>query len=345
MLAFVACRKQQVTVPPDDGATPTAAVSDDGDAQPPDGEGRDPDTAPTDDAPPTIASPTPDNDSDTDDDAGDECNPLIAAPERRDGGLTVHAPPKEDRRTIKGRLRSHVDGALSIKSERVWVGPQVPGFVPLTARSLELFLLERGDGLFVALYRDPYGAGSCDLSGSDNCAFLVRAWDDCGTLQWEHRLNDFMSAKQHLEVQDMRWAGGTLYFNEACQSYSKQAKGKCSSLVALDPVAGEVRWRSGPRQSNNRFLVVDDYVITGYGFTAEPDYLFVLRASDGKKLHKQKIPTAHEDLALIEGRTVLQVQTNRGTMLFSLTGFESDKPSLKKIDLGNKQRASKKTVR
>ena len=33
-------------------------------------------------------------------------------------------------------------------------------------------------------------------------------------------------------LKNVRYDGGVLYFNEACQSYSKEAQGKCSSIVA-----------------------------------------------------------------------------------------------------------------
>src|SRR5262249_14090676 len=151
--------------------------------------------------------------------------------------------------------------------EREWGGPEVPVFVPLASGSLELFVLDRGTE-DVALYRDPYDAGSCSLSGDANCDYEVKVFR-CGELAASVALGPLLSRKDELEVQDIRYADGVLYFNEACQSYSRLAGGRCSSMVAVDVQSGQVLWRSEPLRSNNVFLVVGDYLVTGYGFTGE----------------------------------------------------------------------------
>lgn len=255
------------------------------------------------------------------------CMPYVAALERTGGSLVVHAPPDPDERDMPGRLRTHVDGALSLQSRRVWVGPQVPGFMPLNEGTAELFLLEQEGDVFVGMYRDPYGGDSCNLGGPGNCDFLARAFDECGNALWSLRLNDFMSREDRLEVQDMRYVDGTLYFNEACQSYSSGANGRCSALVAIDPVEAKLLWRTKHLVSNNRFLVHHDYVIAGYGFTGEPDFLRIVRRSDGKVMHKVKLRTAHEDLR-IDDDGLLQVATYDGHRVFSLRGFEGKSPRL-----------------
>jgi hypothetical protein len=105
------------------------------------------------------------------------------------------------------------------------------------------------------------------------------------------------------EIQDVRYRGGIIYFNEACQSYSKEVKGKCSSLVALDPAAGTVLWRSPYLSSNNLFIFKDDEtLVSGYGFTAEPDYLFLLSAKTGEVLSRTKLDTAHTYLEIQDGK-------------------------------------------
>jgi hypothetical protein len=53
-------------------------------------------------------------------------------------------------------------------------------------------------------------------------------------------------------------------------------------------------WSKGngpPEHISNaeNFEVIDDYLITGYGFTAEPDYIYVLRRKTGKAIQKIKI--------------------------------------------------------
>jgi hypothetical protein len=261
--------------------------------------------------------------------AADACNPLIAPVERRGGDLVVHAPPDEKRDSFRGRLRNHTEGALSRGSPRLWVGPQVPGFVPLTEGTQELSLLDPVGDEFLAFYRDPYGASTCSLSGHVNCGFTARLFSHCGDVKWTVRINDFLSRPTYLEVQDVRYDDGVLFFNEACQSYAKGAKGRCSSLVAVDPQRGALLWRTPPLVSNGRFLVHGDYLVTGYGFTAERDNVFVVRRRDGKVMHKRSVPTAPEDILLAGGAAVdVILYPGDRTRRFRLQGWDGPQPRL-----------------
>lgn len=260
-----------------------------------------------------------------------EPNPYIAPRVRRAGDLTIEAPPREPEREFIGRLRSHVEGSLSKGSPRVWVGPQVPGFVPLMEDTMELFLLDRVGDEFMAFYRDPYGASSCDLSGNTNCSYYVALYDVEGQPRWTFDPNEHLSRGTRLEVQDVRYADGTLYFNEACQSYSREAKGKCSALLAYDPEAGALRWRTRHLVSNGEFLVHGDYIVAGYGFTAEPDFIYVVRRKDGKIMHKVSVPKAAERF-VVSDDGLLEVTIYPGTQrLFQMRGWDSAKPRLVKV--------------
>lgn len=190
------------------------------------------------------------------------------------------------------RLRSHSDGPLTVGSPRRWVGIDVPQFVPRELGTRDLLLLDAVPDGYLAVYREPYGAGACDLDAPRNCPVSVTLHGTDGQVRWTVDLGPVFSRPEHLEVQDVRWDQGTLYFNEACQSYSKGARGRCSSLVAFDPVAGAVRWRTGPLVSNHWIMVLGDVLVVGYGFTAEPDFLRVVRRSDGKVLSKLKLRSA-----------------------------------------------------
>jgi hypothetical protein len=208
--------------------------------------------------------------------AGDLVVPLRAAPAPNPGGL---------------RLRTHVSGALSAGSPRVWVGPPVPDHVDLADGTRELFLLDPlPDGGHLAFYRDPYGRGTCTLSSARNCGFSAARYAPGGPRVWLHDLTRHLSRPTHLEIQDIRLGDdGTLYFNEACQSYARDARNQCSRLVAFDPVAGRVRWRTAPLVSNAQLLVTERFVIASYGFTAEKDYVALVRRTDGRVLSRVRI--------------------------------------------------------
>lgn len=261
-----------------------------------------------------------------------DCNPFVAPLTRTGGKLTVNAPPRKPQRSVGSRMRTHVEGALSADSPRVWVGPQVPGFVPLAEGTAELFLLgHQSDGSFLAFYRDPYDASSCALSGNDNCAYVATLFAHCGEVKWSISLTDLLSRPDQLEIQDIQLEDDTLYFNEACQSYSKDAKGKCSALVAVDPVANQVLWRTKSLVSNGVFFISGDYIVAGYGFTAERDTLSIVRRSDGRVMGRQRLPKAPQDIRLLEpGVVEVEVYPGDTTYLFRMVGWDTASPKLVK---------------
>lgn len=275
---------------------------------------------------PTPASPQPIASITTT--AANLCEPDVAPLLRTAGDLTAHAPasPRESPE-FRGRLRTHTEGGLTLGSARTWVGPVVPGYVPLMIDTAELFLLERDGETYVALYRDPYGAGSCELSTPANCRFVVRGFQDCEPT-YTLELAAFMSRPTHLEIQDLRVMDGVVYFNEACQSYAKDAGGRCSALVAVDARSGTLRWRTRNLVSNNRFLLVGAYIIAGYGFTDERDALHLVRRTDGAVVHRTKLPTAHEDLVIGDDGVLEVALATSGSRRFVLRGFDTRKPTL-----------------
>lgn len=231
-----------------------------------------------------------------------------------------------------GRLRSQINGVLSGATGRIWAGAPVPASIPTKIGTLELFILDKADGGRLAFYRDPYNLSSCTLGGAANCAYVVRFYDKRGAMQWELGLNDLMSRADHLEVQDIRLADGVLYFNEACQSYSSGANGKCSSLVAVDPRAGKVLWRTAPLTSNGRFRLRGCYIVAGYGFTAEPDALYLVERSSGTVLQKLFVSSSPEQLDLV-GPDRLDVQLYSGVRRkFRLDGMDAGNGAIVALD-------------
>jgi hypothetical protein len=55
---------------------------------------------------------------------------------------------------------------------------------------------------------------------------VVKRFRKCKEI-YSIELKGLMSLPKHLEVQDLRVVAGVLYFNQACQSYAKEAGGKC----------------------------------------------------------------------------------------------------------------------
>jgi len=101
---------------------------------------------------------------------------------------------------------------------------------------------------------------------------------------------------------------GVLYVSHAHNTYAKSSGGMNAYLTAIDPESGTVLWRSESLVANcANFLVVGDGIITGYGFTDEKDYLYVIDRHTGKTVSQLLVKSGPETLALIGD--VLHVRT------------------------------------
>jgi len=108
---------------------------------------------------------------------------------------------------------------------------------------------------------------------------------------WNIHFRDIVREKRYV-IDDIRYENDILYFNASCISYAKEQKNKCSTLYAYDTKNRRLLWHSKYLTSRNIFILTDKFVIAGYGFTAEDDYLYILRKTDGKVLKKIELDSA-----------------------------------------------------
>jgi hypothetical protein len=105
-----------------------------------------------------------------------------------------------------------------------------------------------------------------------------------------HFLNDSL----HQEV--ARFAieeNGILYVSNYHMTYSKDTNYKNAYLTAIDTKSNKVLWRTDSLVSNSRnFLIKGNYIISGYGFTSEDDYLFIINKGSGNPLSKLKVKSS-----------------------------------------------------
>lgn len=212
-------------------------------------------------------------------------------------------------------------------ADHLWIGPEVPRWLPLEIGRSELDLLDpRPGGGFVATYRQRFDTGP-ELSRT-NQDTIVKLFDASGTETHSMSLAAFHPRPDQLEVQDVRLAGDVLYFNEACQTYSRDAGGRCSSLVALDLATKKVLWRTRPLLSNNELRVVGGYVVAAYGFTGEPASITVVRRSDGAVMDRKALPGTNFEMSVKDDVLSVQIYHRIGTAHFRLEGFEGAAPRL-----------------
>lgn len=105
--------------------------------------------------------------------------------------------------------------------------------------------------------------------------------------------------------QHVIWAvekDGILYVSHGHSTYAKDSRGRNAYLTAIDPKKDEVLWRSRPLVANARtFLVLGDRIVSGYGFTAEPDFLYLIDRKTGEVAERHPLKTGPEQILLKDG--------------------------------------------
>ncbi len=75
-------------------------------------------------------------------------------------------------------------------------------------------------------------------------------------------------------------------------------------VTAIDTETNKMIWRSAPLVSNvESFTILGDKLITGYGFTAEPDFIYGLDIRTGEIVQRTDVRSAPIFLTST-GRTV-----------------------------------------
>ncbi len=168
----------------------------------------------------------------------------------------------------------------------------LPGVLPKSFRGLPLYQALFGKGHTLLLYGKD-GAGA---------RFVVAMEDKTGAFSWAFDFASFLSApgvpEEDLTEQRVTWAaeeGGVLYVSNGHHTYASSSQGKNAYLTAIDVKAATVLWRSRPLVANaNNFVVLDRGIVTGYGFTREPDFLYLLDKKTGAVVAQAKVKSGPE---------------------------------------------------
>lgn len=179
-----------------------------------------------------------------------------------------------------------------ITDDEVWLAKhelnrleEPPDGVPAEFEGAKFIRAIRSGDRYLAIYGPDYAGGT-----------LVAGFDDDGEMQFAFDFTDYAYAPRNVESdrefveQRVMWAeakGDVLYVSHGHRTYAKSSQGMNAYVTAIDLRTGKALWHSAPLVANAaNFAFAGDHLITGYGFTAEPDFLYVLRAKDGVAVSK-----------------------------------------------------------
>lgn len=103
--------------------------------------------------------------------------------------------------------------------------------------------------------------------------------------------------EKEFTYEQVLWAklapAGILYVANAHPTYAKSSYGRNAYVSAIDPTKRKLLWRSPALVANaDNFVLLNDTIVSGYGFTAEPDYLYALDRATGKVKGRVLLPSA-----------------------------------------------------
>jgi hypothetical protein len=179
--------------------------------------------------------------------------------------------------------------------------------LPVSQNAPEGLAVFRGVPLMSRIEGDPALLVYQTLDGPE--AYVVGVDPGTGEARFAFDLSSFRTppaaaeGAESLVAMEIRWAmvqGDRLYVSHAHRTYAESSKGANAYVTALHIPDGALLWRSQPLVSNaQNFAPVPagegaQVLITGYGFTAEPDFLYVLDPETGAVLSKTKVDSGPE---------------------------------------------------
>ncbi len=93
-------------------------------------------------------------------------------------------------------------------------------------------------------------------------------------------------------------ADGVVYVETAHQTYADSSGRRNGYIAAIDIRTGKTLWRSPALVANARtFVIAGDALVTGYGFTGEPEYLYLIDRRTGRVRDRLIVPSAPESIS------------------------------------------------
>ena len=140
------------------------------------------------------------------------------------------------------------------------------------------------DGVEIALI-DVKAAGTSRRGWvGGQCAFKVRAADGSGrgVVLGADEIPPFTTVSAVVRSGSAVWLG--VSFNGYTAEFPKGG----NRIIAADLCEGRIVWKSKDSMANGGLLLLDDYLVSPFGFTSERRYVFVLDAHSGAIV--QKLP-------------------------------------------------------
>ena len=190
----------------------------------------------------------------------------------------------------------------------------IPTQIPVKQGEDMLIRAIRNGNDLLCIYGRNFGSGR----------YLTSFEFNTGKVNFAFDFHEFMHPPKYLDSdrefvnETVNWAqvkDNVLYVSTGHSTYAKSSFGLNAYLNAIDTGSGRLLWRSQPLVSNSaNFLLYQDAIITGYGFTQEQHFLYVVNQKDGRVV--QTIPTRKSAAYILSKGDDIYVRTYDTDLVF-----------------------------
>lgn len=247
--------------------------------------------------------------------------------------LAVNSVPKEllDKESGNNFVTEEAKGSIRVENPS-WDGYTAESIMSGT-KPYTLKLVEESTNEIIdteewraehELYYDSKDAEGNRLALIENDGILVNIFED-GVCIAGLDFTDYMYAPDLVEadkefvderVHDAKIVNGILYVSIFHYTYAASAPSN-AYIVAISLEDYSVIWKSKPLVCNSlNFEIVDDIIFCGYGFTAEPDYLYQLDRITGCVLEKTELKSKPDYIICVDN--TLYVRTYNTDYVFEI---------------------------
>lgn len=199
------------------------------------------------------------------------------------------------------------DNGLQLRGERVGVGMKIG--------NLSVYRRIRSSSYHILLLHVPFGDITKVVVTDEQETVFFAAYDFENFRKSPKRNKaDELSGDQH--VIDVIIENGIMYVAHGGTTYASTYGNQTGYISAISLLNNEILWTSLPLTNNCKIALVGNSLITGYGFTEEPDYLFVLDKYSGQRV--QKIALKNGPEYIIAKENSLLVRTYSYNYVFSI---------------------------
>lgn len=191
---------------------------------------------------------------------------------------------------------------------------RLPPAIPLQFAGHRLIRAVISSPLVLAIYGEDFAGGRYVVGYDPARQSFLFAFD------FKHYIAPpaYVTADRGFVDERVQWAhvaDGVLYVSNFHRTYARSSKGLNGYITAIDLATSRLLWRSRPLVCNTaNFIVIGGVLITGYGFTAEPDFLYLLSRANGAIHQTIPLRSGPEYLALKNDRVL--VRTNNTDAVF-----------------------------